>query len=383
MYIFLGTQDLRGKVYGEIKPSGGFWEVKQEGATNLRTGARLDSVKGCYWTFDVVFTSQSSASEFAGYCASKQQDAAIPLYIRSSDWYYLVWGVVLKPGTIGKSPMDYIQYTYEVICYLYSPYAYKAAALTWSGSNVSPPQTSAAIANSGHIGMAPYSLQVKCHYASSAHVTNLYLRNLTTLKYLYLCYYALTDEIWTLYGQDNKLTEYYSDAISSITQFTQDTTRSGTLTYSDGAILFQNAAYAIYRLSGPNPTKYPVKMMADLSLDSGGATGKAYIEVSSSASGPWTAVLDQSDFVSGVYEYTLQGTDYMTDIYVRIRNESGTSGKYLRLSSIIFSAERMIQSGTVPEVTADASEEMALCSGSTENKITFSSIWRPMRLHTN
>lgn len=384
MYCFLGTQDLRGKVYGGFKPSGGFWEVKQDGATSLGTGARLDTPKGCYYTFDVIFSSEAQAAAFMLYCAGKQEDANINLYIRSANWYYKVWGVVVKPKPICQdSPMDYPYYMYEVICYLYSPYAYAASAQSWGAVNVSPPQDSANLANSGHIGMVPESLTVTCGYASATHVTYLYLKNLTTLKYLYLCTYALTNEVWTLYGPDNVLAEYYLDAIDSATQFNQDTTRSGTITYLTSYILFQNAAYAIYRLAGPNPTRKPVRMTANLILDSGGATGKAYVEIASSDSGPWTTVLDEDDFVTGVHEYVLQGTEYMTDIYVRLRNASGTTEKYLRLGSIAFYAERSIQTGSIPEVVAGNTQTMTLNAASTESRITFSSTWRPARLHVN
>lgn len=279
--------------------------------------------------------------------------------------------------------MDYVYYMYEVVCYLYSPYAYSAAPQKWDGTNVHPVQQSANLANSGHIGMPPEKLAVRCPYTSSLHVTNLRLVHYATSKYIYLCYYALTDEVWTLYGPDHLLTERYSDAIASETQFKQDTVRSGTVSYSGGAMCFQNAAYAIYRLSGPNPTKSPVRMTATLSLDSGGATGKAYVEIASSTSGPWTTVLDEDDFESGRYEYVLQGTEYMTDIYVRFRNASGTTGTYLRLWDIAFDAERTIQTGSIPEIEAGASQKMALYAGSTEVHITFSSVWRPARLHVN
>ena len=382
MYCFLGTQDLRGCVYGGFTPSGGFWEVKQDGATSLRTGARLDSVKGCYYNFDVVFSNERRAAAFMLYCAGKQSDADINLYIRSSKWYYKVWGVSVKPKPICKDgPMDYTQYVFEVTCYLYSPYAYSTAVRTWAGTNVAPPQTSANLANSGHIGMSPENLKVTCPYTSSLHVTNLRLVNKTTSDYLYLCYYALSNEIWTLYGPNNRLVEQYSDTIASHTQFDQDTTRSGTINYSGGAMCFQNAAYAYYLLSGPNRTRYPVKMTADLSLDSGGVTGKAYVEIASSTSGPWTVVLDEDDFETGSYEYVLSGTEYMTDVYVRIRNDSGTTGKYLRLGSISFYAERYVPPDEIPSIAPGKSEKMELHAHSAATLITFVSSWRLARLH--
>ena len=76
-------------------------------------------------------------------------------------------------------------------------------------------------------------------------------------------------------------------------------------------------------------------MSADLSLDSGGATGQAKIYISEDAT-TWIEVLDQDDFEIGSAEYTLEGSDYMKNCYVKLYCNSGTSGKYLNVGSIKF-----------------------------------------------
>jgi len=144
----LGTFDLTDRIYGEIKPTGGGWKIKQDGATSLWTSARKDSPDGTSYTFTVVFggsTAEDDASDFLLYCAPYSPDdpdfdedvgADIALHIRTPDWFYTVWGVVIKPTAIGKQPLDYTQYMYDVTCYLYSPYSDSAQPILVGGSLV-------------------------------------------------------------------------------------------------------------------------------------------------------------------------------------------------------------------------------------------------------
>ena len=100
--------------------------------------------------------------------------------------------------------------------------------------------------------------------------------------------------------------------------------------HSSSKILINNGNYAYLRLAGPNLSNLPVMMTADLSLDAGGSAGLAYIDISPDGS-VWTYVKTQADFASGYAVYYLPGSEFMTDIYVRFRNASGTNGIYLRI----------------------------------------------------
>jgi hypothetical protein len=341
-YIMLGTFDLRATAKHWVWSPPGFQmggatpKIAQTGATSLATGARVDSYDGSYMTFQVAFTDKDEAD-------AKETDIA--LFVRNQNWYYSVWGIVLKPITISNSPMDYTFYQYEVICYLYSPYTYYTPPHTWRGNNCSLPKDSSLIANLGHYDAPFESLRVTCHWtALGGHVEDLALT--VGDQSLTLADIALSEEIWELKA-DNSLLETYEDLITSITQFNQDTTRTGTPTYSGGEILLNNAAAAYYKLSGPNQAKRPIRMTADLSLDSGGAAGLAYVEISSDGIS-WATALTQADFETGAVEYVLPDTEYLTDIYVRFRNASGTTGKYLRVKSIKFEVTRWVEDDALP-----------------------------------
>jgi hypothetical protein len=359
MYIKLGTFDLTGKVYDDIKFAGGFFDIKQDGATSLRTGARKGDPKGFSASFFVCFATEAEASAFMAYVApyspedpdfDEEVGADTALYLRTSDWYYRAWGVVVKPTAIGKSPLDYTQYMYDVTCYLYSPYSYARRPSTWLQSGITSLPVTKSISNrNGHIASAFDSLAVTCAY-NAAHVKNL-VHSIGSTS-LTIATEALSDEIWELKGNEYKILETYEDLITSGTKWGHDWTGSGT--FDTDHIELNNGQSAYIRLSGPNPILKPIVMTADLSLDSGGATGQATIDISSDAVS-WETVLDQDDFQSGSYEYVLSGTEYMTDVYVRITCTSGTSGKYVNIGSIKFDVERWVEYGAVPQIAAGSS----------------------------
>ncbi len=353
-YFALGTQILTGKIYGDTTPSGGVTKYKQDGATSLRTGARKDVPDGTNIKFNVVFDDPDEADAFIAYISDKEEDADIQLYARTPDWCYDVYAVQCKPPKVSGDPNGWRFYDYEVTCYLYSPFSHPKRPSRWSKVATSLPETTTISNRKGFFAASFESLQLTCHYnAAKVQALSLDIGG----DSLTICDVALSEEVWELLGNENRLLETYEDPVASITQFNQDVTKSGTITYSSGALLFENAAYAIYRLSGPHQATYPVKMTADILLDSGGATGEASILVSPD-NVSYVEVLNQDDFESGETEYVLSGTEYMTDIYVKILNNSGTGGKYLRINSIKFEVERWIDDGEVPMV-AKASSAVA------------------------
>ncbi|MCK9569722.1 hypothetical protein M0R72_12335 [Candidatus Pacearchaeota archaeon] len=363
-FMQLGTFDLTDHIYGEIKPTGGGWKIKQDGATSLWTSARKDSPDGISYTFTVVFggdTAEDDASDFLLYCAPYGPDdpdfdddvgADIPLYIRTPDWFYTVWGVVLKPTALNKQVMDYTQYCYDVTCYLYSPYSYAFRPLTWLQSGITSLPVTKSISNrKGHIASAFDSLAVTCTY-NSAHVKNL-VHSIGSTS-LTLATEALSDEIWELKGNENTLLERYEDPITSGTTHSRDVT--GTSAYYDpwGCVVLSSGESFYYKLSGPNPARYPVKMTAAFWLNTSGDL--CTVDVSSDAVS-WTTVLTQADF--GVldpvaHEYALSGTEYMTDIYIRFKCTTG-SPVNVCLGSIKFEVDRWVEYGAVPQIAAGQS----------------------------
>lgn len=373
-YYYLGSQNLADKIYGDIDFSGGAWKIKQDGASSLITGARKDVPEGSRVKFMVCFGVAADAAAFLAYCYTKSPEnpdfdevdgANIALYIRDSDWYYSVWGVVVTPVSLNKTPLDYLQYAYEVTCYLYSPYSV-GASVTIDGTPESLTNTT------GHMASSP-DVSITCAY-SGGHAEDLTVAIADSVS-LVLCDVALSSEVWRLIGNENRLLETYTDAIASSTNWDNDTTGDGT--FDTDHIELDDEEEAYYLLSGPHPARYPVKMTADLSLDSGGADGLAYVEISADGSS-WEVVLDQDDFEAGSAEYYLAGTEFMTDIYVRFSCLSGTSGKYLNIGSIKFEVERWIEAGAVPTVAAGATKNLTVSA--TGGSLTIAGTFRPRRM---
>lgn len=367
-FLKLGTIDLTDHVYGEIKTSGGGWKIKQDGAVSLATSARKDSPEGAYVSFDVVFGSESEASRFLLYCSQNSPESSTfdedvgvdqPLYIRSRDYYYRVWGIVAKPQPLNKSVLDYTQYSFDVTCYLYSPYSYSRLPYTWVQSGITSLPVTKAISNrNGHIPSSFESLAITCTY-NSAHVKNLVLSNAKDGS-LPICDEALSGEVWEVCGNENTILETYEDLIAAnITQFTQDVTNVGSCSFTTGdpaigwvQIPASDAPY--YKLSGPNPLRYPVKLTTSIIQD-----GACSIEISDDPAGGWTELFNEDDFYAGSdpnavnpIEYILDGTEYMTDCYVRFRCDSGN----MWLGNIKFECERWVEHGAMPMVEAGDSD---------------------------
>jgi len=272
----------------------------------------------------------------------------IDLYLRTDDWHHRVWGVTVKAAPLNKEVMDYMQFGYEVVCYLYSPYSDAATPQAIAQSGVDMDNSD------GHMASAP-DLEVICSYNSGRAAA------LTVAiedgESLILATQANSAETWELIGNENKLLQTYEDPIAAGTQWGRDWLGSGT--FDTDHIELNNGQSAYILLSGPHPTRKPIKMTADLSLDAGGATGEAYVQISSDGQA-WETVLDQDDFVSGSYEYSIPEAMYKTNCYIRLYCVSGTSGKYLNIGSIKFEVERWIEYGAVPVVAAGATKAMTV-----------------------
>jgi hypothetical protein len=113
-------------------------------------------------------------------------------------------------------------------------------------------------------------------------------------------------------------------------------------------------------------------------LVAGGLAGLAYIDISPDAN-VWTNVKTQADFASGYAVYYLPGTEFMTDIYVRFRNASGTNGVYLRLGALRFDVTRKTQSGGVPLQPTGNSTAYLSCNASYSKSVDIAGTFRSIR----
>ena len=383
-YQFLGSFDLRGHVYGEYKPDGFGLSVRQGGIKSQALTNTLDRITGAVKYFEVCFGTweEELANQFLVYVSTLDQEnedfdseegADINLYIRDPDWYYRVWGVVVTPSPVNRTPMDFTQRCYNVACYLYNKFSYHRTAQIWTATSQTLTETLAVSNLLGHIPVTFEELEITCAYVGVAHVASLALNFGGASQAIATA--ANTNEVWTLIGMEDRLLQSYSDSITNGTIWAQDWTGSGT--FDTDHIELNNGESAYIRLSGPNRLRNPVTMTADLSLDSGGATGEATVLISEDAV-TWYEVLDQDDFETGSTEYSLIGSDHMTDCYVKLLCTSGTNGKYLNVGSIAFDCERWLEYGG-PKVAAGETATATLTGTGT---VTIDGTFRPMRRFT-
>lgn len=371
-FVRLGEFDLFEYLVTPITIDGGTWDISQESVATLYTSAYKKKAKGTTAKFDLRFTDAIVAAKFRAFCVKHEQvsaDEILRLFNRDANWYYKVWGINLAEGKPQAGPMGYRIFIYSVTCILFSPYAYSTWATKWLKSNSSLPQTSDLINNNdGHYDGAIESLLLTCSAAS--HVTDLMLAQ--SDNEITITPEALAGEIWELRG-DNTLLETYEDDLQNSTKYTQDATSTGS--YGSGNILLNNGQYAYYIFNSGHRIKDPITLTANLSLDSGGATGKAYVEISSDGIS-WTEALNQSQFKSGSSEYILQDTEYRSKLYIRFRCMSGTSGKYLRVSYIKVKILRWIEKDLMPCIAAGTSDTFTLTG---DGQLSINGIFRARR----
>jgi hypothetical protein len=327
MITLLGDLDLSGHLVGEIRKDGGYWKVKQDSIL-LHSNSRRDSVVGASVAFSVEYDDEAEANAFREYCGSDEVVDA-PLYLRSEDWYQVIKRISLRGGPI-KSPMGYLHWCYDVVCYLESPYQLGPAAPFASLS--APHEIS--LDNSEGNTRGLLELRVDCDAA--AHVAA------PALESLVLCAEALSGETWAL-TDENKLLETYVDSFSSGAKWALDAVGDGSYAPYSVFLAFGESAY--YRLSGPWPSRKPVIMTAML-------RGAGSVDASANGS-DWWRVIDPGQIQSGRAVYALPGTQFRRNIYIRF---SGA----LRIYYLKFEVERTIRATDVPRVDAGEEKEMTI-----------------------
>jgi hypothetical protein len=378
--VRLGDIDLFDVLTAPIVITGGEFAVKQDGATSLETGAYEDAPKGTVAKFEVTYWDELRAAEFRKYCVANRKEIDIRLFNRDKGWYYRVWGISISPGKVPEGPRSWLIHRYNVTCYLYSPYAYATLGSLWQAANVSLPQSSGAMQNGlGHYAGSFESLMITCAY-DGGHVKALALAN-TAGDSIILVTEALTNEVWELRGNENKLLETYEDPIDSATIFNQDTVGDGAW-YAPASCIFLVAGESFYYLlSSPHQVNVPVKMTAAFNLAS--ASDLCTVDISSDGVS-WETVLDESDF--GVqdfvaHEYRLGGTEYMRNVYIRFSCTAG-SPVSVNLASIKFEVERWIELDAVPVVEPGDSSVFTLsCNETYGDLVSIDGIFRAKRLH--
>lgn len=224
----------------------------------------------------------------------------------------------------------------------------------------------------GHLKGSP-SIVMTCAYEST-HVEDVTVSIGSDV--LTITYHANSDEVWTLNGNEKRISEVYEDDITSITKWDLDWVVGidDPPQYLDGKIIIDSGITGYILLSGPNKILSPIVMTADLSLDSGGATGKAYVQMSSDATN-WITVFDEAAFQDGVAPYGIPAMG-MTDVYVRLYNNAGTATHYLRLGSIKFEVERAAD--PCPKIAAGLRENVTI--NSTGGSLTLFGSFAPRRI---
>jgi hypothetical protein len=233
----------------------------------------------------------------------------------------------------------------------------------------------------GHYDASFESLIITCAY-DGGHVKALTLAN-TAGDSIILVTEALTNEVWELRGNENKLLETYEDPIASATIFGHDAVGDGAW-YAPLTCMYIVAGESFYYLlSSPHQVSIPIKMTAALWSDDAG--NLVTVDISSDGVS-WETVLDESDIqvnVAGTAPevFVLRGTEYMRNVYIRFSCLAPSPDSFV-LGSIKFEVERWIELDAVPVVEPGDSSIFTLsCNETYGDLVSIDGVFRPKRLH--
>lgn len=233
-------------------------------------------------------------------------------------------------------------------------YIWEFSGGEWSQSGIAGTVEQSLDNSEGHFPGSP-DISIDCEGGSDLTIA------IADSESLILATQANSEENWAFFGGKKQVVETYEGDTSSLENWLLDwdwtSAPNAPPECFGGEIFLDSGRDSFILLSGPNKIIRPIKMTADLSLDSGGATGEAYVQISSDGSN-WKTVFDQIRFESGEAVYGIPEAMGMRDCYVRLYCNSGTATHYLRIKSIKFEVTRAAK--PLPEVPAGTAKTVTI-----------------------
>jgi hypothetical protein len=372
-YQALGSIDLTGRMYG-ANAKGFDLNVK----TMRYPGGRKHAIShqgidGPIYTFGTGYASGYQASRdlaFAAVDAFADVDGITEarFYPRDSLWYHKAQLAEAKP--IAEN--DTWDFWLDCKVWLSDPYLYYYFSQTWAVSAGTLPQTSESMENHGSIDDCFESIAITGHYASPNHVEDLVL-SVAGGDSMTLSDHLLDEEKITL-GVDGSLITEWTATLSSLAAFQVDASLAGTVTFSTDHISIAASSSAIVVLSGPYPTKEPIKLTTHLTI-----TGTASVQISTDGGSTYTDGVTTGNISSGASAiYYLTGTGREDEIYIKFNCPSAST---MLIHSLKIERVLDCSGATLPKVVHGSSAAFTVaCDVAKSTTATIAATYRPRRL---
>lgn len=292
------------------------------------------------YSFEVKFTHDHDYDTFLTAANSDTRD--VIFYPGRDDVYHKVKSVSVKPTFTFHGKEYRAQVTLDLEDpYLYSTHTYEHSQLTVS---TNPGFTTRPFINEGSVRSPFEFVEITGRYIGD-HLknVNIDIMNGSTVEMtMPISNKLLTDETASLgvYGQ---LTCWYEDYYENNTQYIHDTYATSGVTWAYGKLTVASGGYVTYKFFGPHPTVQNILLTSQIKV----LSGSPRIEVSTDNS-TWTTAVRADQIVNNVeYDYYLNGSEKLGDLYIRFYCPTGAS---IEIKGVYFEALRDATFYEVPSI---------------------------------
>jgi hypothetical protein len=306
--------DLTGKLY-DLRKSGFGKKIKDVPIPGSRKTIKIhQGVEGPIYTASVGWGADRNAADAFLQALAAIDNDGTRFYNRDSLWYHKVYWAESEPDPQIQTWI----WQHGIKLYLADPYRYSEIHQEWNVTAGTLPQTSEAMDNYGHVADGFEEITITGHYDGTNHVEDLVLAVADGYS-MTLSDKLLPDEAITL-AVDGSLETSWTADISSMAAIREWTTRYLVTFDTDHAVI-ADGGYAIVDLSGPWPTKKPVKMTATLT-----PTGTASVQVSTDGGATYSDAVTTANIASGVSAiYYLTGSGKAADMKIKFNCPTGST----------------------------------------------------------
>ena len=309
--------DLTGRLYN-LRKSGFGKKIKDVPIPGSRKTIKIhQGVEGPIYTASVGWGADRNAADAFLQAIAAIDNDGTRFYNRDSLWYHKVYWAESEPDPQIQTWI----WQHGIKLYLTDPYRYSEIHQEWNVTAGTLPQVSEAMDDYGHVADGFESISITGHYnwLGLGHMEDVVL-SVADGYSMTLSDHLLKDEVITL-EVDGSLSTSWTCALYNLAHFIADAPAYTGVTFDTDHIAIAASGYAIIALTGPWPTKKPVKMTATLT-----PTGTASVQVSTDGGATYADAVTYANIESGVSAvYYLTGSGKAADIKIKFNCPAGSS----------------------------------------------------------
>lgn len=363
--------EITGKLY-DLKRVGYWPKIKDCPVPGTRKTIKIhEGAEGPGIQFLIRWlTDRNAAYAFLNQLALIEPSDYVRFYLRDSLWYLRVYMAGHAPY-FERNRSDL--FSHEVKLWFEDPYMYSEIHQSWDVVAGTLPQVSEAMDNYGHVADGFEEITITGHYnwLGLGHMEDVVL-SVADGYSMTLSDKLLKDETVTL-AVDGSLSTAWTCALYNLAHFIADAPAYTGVTFDTDHIDIAASGYAIITLTGPWPTKKPVKMTATLT-----PTGTASVQVSTDGGATYADAVTYANIESGVSAvYYLTGSGKVADMKIKFNCPAGST---MLIHALKIERELDCSGADLPVVQPGASKAFTVsCDVTHSTEATIAAEYHPRR----